>query len=82
MDFGEIDLGEIRLGMIKLVGFIMILPVLVTEFELRAAFFLKQAFSGIKFIKRLCAMRTIVIRAFIDRDIFLRSFHLKRAQLQ
>lgn len=70
VDFGEIDLGAIRLGMIKLVGFVMILPVLVTELELRAVFFLKQAFSGIKFIKRLDAMGAIIVRAFIDGYVF------------
>jgi len=66
VDFREIDLGAIRLGMIKFAGFVMILPVLVTELKLRAAFFLKQAFSGIKLIKRLDAMGAIIIRAFID----------------
>ncbi len=70
MDFREIDLGAIRLGMIKLVGFIMILPVLITEFELRAAFFLKQAFSVIKCIKCLGAMGAVIVGAFIDGDVF------------
>jgi hypothetical protein len=70
VNFREINFRVIRLGMIKFAGFIMILPVLVTELELRAAFFLKQAFSVIKLIKRLYAMTAIIVGAFIDGDIF------------
>lgn len=70
VDFSKIDFGIIRLGMVKFVGLVMILPVLVAELELRAAFLLKGAFSGIKLIKCLSTMKAIVVRTFIDSDIF------------
>jgi|GEM_PF-5871307 len=41
VNFREIDPGILGPAMIKLAGFVMILPVLVTELKLRAAFLLK-----------------------------------------
>lgn len=70
VDFSKIDFGIIRLGMVKFVGLVMIFPVLIAELKLRAAFLLKGTFSGIKLIKCLSTMKAIIIRTFIDSDIF------------
>lgn len=70
VDFSKIDFGLIRLGMVKFVGLVMILPVLIAELKLRTAFLLKGTFSGIKLIKCLSTMEAIIIRTFIDSDIF------------
>ena len=70
MNFTEIDFRTIRLAMIKFVWFVMILPVLIAELKLRAAFLLKGTFSGIKLIKGLSAMKAIIVTAFIDSDVF------------
>jgi hypothetical protein len=70
VDFREIDFWFIRLGMIKFVWFVMILPVLIAELKLRVKLFLKGTFSGIKLIEGLSTMKAIIVRAFIDSDIF------------
>lgn len=70
VDFSKIDFGIIRLAMVKFIGPVMIFPVLIAKLKLRAAFLLKGTFSGIKFIKGLSTMKAIIIRTFIDSDIF------------
>lgn len=70
VDFSKIDFRIIRLGMVKFFGLVMILPVLIAELKLRAAFLLKGTFSGIKLIKGLSTMKTIIIAAFKDSDLF------------
>lgn len=70
VDFSEIDFWSIWLGMSKFVGLVMILPVLVAELELRAAFLLKNTFSCIELIKCLSTMKAVIIAAFIDSDLF------------
>lgn len=70
VDFREIDFGIIRLGMIKFVWLVVIFPILIAEFKLRSAFLLKGTFRGIKLIKGLGAMLAVIVRAFIDSDLF------------
>lgn len=70
VNFREIDFRIIGMGMIKFVWLVVILPVLIAEFKLRAAFFLKGAFRGIQLIKGLSTMAAIIIRAFIDSNLF------------
>ncbi len=48
----------------------MVFPVLIAEFKLRAKFFLDKAFSRIKLIEGMYAMRAAIITAFIDSDLF------------
>jgi hypothetical protein len=55
----------------KLLWFEVVLPVLIVELELGTAFFLKFLLCGVKLRKSLEAVRTVVIRAFIDGDFLL-----------
>ncbi len=55
-----------------LVGLVVILPVLVAEFKLRASFLLEGPLSRIEFRKSLNAVLAVVIGAFVDRDLFAR----------
>jgi len=70
VDFREIDLGFVGLGMQQLVGLVMIFPVLIAEFKLGGSCFPDGEFRGVKLIKSLDAMRAVIVRAFIDSDIF------------
>lgn len=70
MDFGEIDSWFFGGRMRKFLGFIMILPVLIAELELRGSFLLQNQFRRIELGKGLDAMLTVVVAALIDRDLF------------
>ena len=70
VDFSKVYFRTIRLAMVKFVWFVMVLPVLIAELKLRAVFFLKGTFSGIKLIESMDAVRTIIVTAFIDGDFF------------
>jgi hypothetical protein len=56
--------------MYKFRRFIMILPILVAELELRASFLLQHSFHRIEFRERLCTMLTVIVTTLIDRDLF------------
>jgi hypothetical protein len=66
--------------MLKFTGMVMILPVVVAEFKLRAEFFTDKTFSRIKFLKSLDAMVAVIITAFIDGDFFT-VFPLKEGMM-
>jgi len=61
-------------------GFVMVLPVLIAEFKLRAKFFLDNAFSRIKLIESLNAMGAVIITAFINSNLFT-FFPLKECMM-
>lgn len=63
----------------KLLWFEVVLSVLIVEFELGTALFLKFLLCGIKLRESLEAMRTVVIGAFIDGD-FLLGFPEEQSQ--
>ena len=52
----------------KLLGLVMILPVLIAEFELRASFLLQGPFIGIEFREGLDAVLATVVAALIKGD--------------
>lgn len=51
-------------------GFVMVLPILVAEFELGTSFLLQSPFIRIELRKRLNAMLAVISTAFIDRNLF------------
>lgn len=56
-------------GMLKFRGIVMILPVVVAEFKLRAEFITDKAFSRVELVESLGAMLAVIITAFIDGDL-------------
>ena len=54
----------------KLLGFVMVLPILIAEFELRASFLLQSPFIGVELRESLDAVLTIVVATFIERNLF------------
>lgn len=80
MDFREVYFRLGRGGMLKLIGLVMILPVLVAELKLRAEFFADKAFSGIELVESLDAMLAVIITALIDSDLFT-VFPLKKGMM-
>ncbi len=70
MDFCEIDDRFCGGRMHKFLRFIMILPVLVAELELRGSFLLQNSFRGVGLGNCLDAMLTVIVTTLIDRDLF------------
>lgn len=70
MDFGKIDDRYFGGGMYKFLRLIMILPILVAEFELRASLLLQHSFRRIEFAESLNTMLTVIVTTLIDRDLF------------
>lgn len=63
----------------KLLRFEVVLPVLIVELELGTALFLKNPLGGVQLRERLQAVRTVVIRAFVDGN-FLLDFPAEKSQ--
>lgn len=70
VDSGQVDGGLMGAGMGKLVGLVMIFPVLIAELELGASFVSKSLFFFIEFCDVACSMKTPIIAAFIDSNLF------------
>lgn len=66
--------------MLKFTGIVMILSVLVAEFELRAEFITDKTLRRIEFVNGLNAMPAVIIAAFIDGDLFT-AFPLKEGMM-
>lgn len=70
MDIREIDIRFVGSRVKEVAGFEMILSVLIAELKLRTELFPYKAFSRIKLIEGLNAMRAVIITAFIDSNLF------------
>ena len=70
VDSSQVDSGLIRGGMGKLVGLVMILPVLIAELKLGASFCPKGLFLFIELCDVACSMRTPIIAALVDGKLF------------
>jgi hypothetical protein len=70
MDIREIDIRFVGSRVKEVAGFEMILSVLIAELKLRTELFPHKAFSRIKLIEGLNAMRAVIITAFIDSNLF------------
>jgi hypothetical protein len=70
VDSGQIDGGLLRTGMGQFMGLVMILPILIGEFKLRASFRDKPFFPFIKHSHPSCPVRTMIIAAFVEGDLF------------
>ena len=66
--------------MLKFIGMVMILPVLVAEFKLRAEFITYKTLSRVKLVHGLNAMLAVIITAFIEGDLFT-VFPLKEGMM-
>lgn len=66
--------------MLKFIGMVMILPVLVAEFKLRAEFITDNTLSRVKLVHGLNAMLAVIITAFIEGDFFT-VFPLKEGMM-
>lgn len=70
VDSGQVDGRLLRAGMGKLVGLVMILPILIAELELGASFRPKGLFLLIELCDVACSMRTPIIAALVDSNLF------------
>ncbi len=70
VDSGQIHGGLCGCGMGELMGLVMILPVLVGEFKLRASFGYELLLPLIKLFHPSYSMRTKIIAALVDGDLF------------
>ena len=70
MDSGQIDDGLFRSGMGQLMGLVMILPILIAEFKLGVSFCYKRFFPLIKLRHLSCPVRTMIIAALVEGDLF------------
>ena len=70
MDSGQIDGWLLRFGMGKLMGLVMILPILVAEFNLGASFRYKRLLPLIKLFHLSCPVRAMIIAALVDGEFF------------
>jgi hypothetical protein len=70
VDSGQIHGGRCGSGMGELMGLVMILPVLVREFKLRASLGSKLLLPLIKLFHPSCSMRTKIIAALVEGDLF------------
>jgi len=68
--FCKLDDRLLRAGVHKFLGFVMVLPVLIAEFKLRASLLLQRTFSRVELRKRLDTMPAAVVAALIERDLF------------
>jgi len=66
--------------MLKFIGMVMILPVLVAEFKLRAEFITDKTLSRVKLVHGLNAMLAVIITAFKEGDLFT-MFPLKEGMM-
>jgi hypothetical protein len=67
---GQVDGRLLRAGMGKLVGLVMIFPILIAELELGASFRPKGFFLFIELCDVACSMKTPIIAALIDGNLF------------
>jgi hypothetical protein len=79
MDSGQINRRPVRGWVNKLLWFEVVLTVLIVELKLGTALFLQVLLCGVKLREGLEAMRTVVIRAFMDGD-FLLDFPAEQCQ--
>lgn len=70
MDSGQIDGRLFGLGMGELMGLVMILPILIGEFKLRVSLGDKPLFPRIKLGHVSCPVRTMIIAALVEGDLF------------
>ena len=70
VDSGQIDGGLMGLGMGKLMGLIVVLPVLVGELKLRATFLGQGLFPLVEFIHAPYPMGTGIVAALVDGHLF------------
>jgi hypothetical protein len=69
IDFRESYFRVGRGGMLKFSGIVMILPVVVAEFKLRAEFITDKTFGRVELVESLGAMPAVIIAALIDGDL-------------
>lgn len=70
MNSGQIDGRLIRLGMDQLMGLVMVFPVLIGEFKLRASFRYERFLPHIKLSHLSYPVRAMVIAALVEGDLF------------
>jgi hypothetical protein len=70
IDSRQVDGGVLRSGMGKLVGLVMIYPILIAELELGASFPHQRLFLLIELSDHAYSMRAPIIAALVDRKLF------------
>jgi hypothetical protein len=70
VDSPQVDGRLLRASMGKLVGLVMIFPILIAELELGASFRPKGLFLLIELCDVACSMRTAIITALVDGNLF------------
>jgi hypothetical protein len=77
VDFGEVDGRGFGFRRGELVRLVMIFPILIAEFKLGASFYPQGFFSPIELLDLACAVKALIVTAFIEGDFFL-LFPLKQ----